>query len=774
MSYRYQNGDRPLDGYTIQYALGRGGFGEVYFAVSDSGREVALKAVQNYEEVELRGIGHCMNLKSPHLVMIFDVKHAPDGTPFVIMEYVSGPSLRDILDEAPNGLDIDQVRFFIRELCKGLSYLHEAGVVHRDLKPHNVFFEDGIVKIGDYSLSKVITNSHRSGNTMTVGSVHYMAPEISMGRYDKTVDIYALGCMLFEMLTGKPPHVGESMGEVLMKHLSQEPDIGVLSEPFAAAVAKAMQREPADRFANAHEFAMAVQEANTPSLTDTFHPATLSMAGQRARSTRQEADSKKQAAPKTFNQSPPPIPFDQNPQRQTPQRPAAVLDHSPLRVTDSTAPTMGGDTDDLPQDRFRHNNLPHDASNTAPEAELRSVNFIQTIGLHFTPSFRKRSAPDELSLGWKLILLICLAIFGTIALGGMTPTASYSGIVLRGWLIIMAGGIGSILSLSDPIRKSGYFWGRLSRLVFAIAGGCAGAVLADLGAFARGIEGEVTFAFIIGAGVPDWRCFIAPDRIRRVVIPATLFAGACTSICLIPVDGRLDIAAAAGGTIMMFALAMQIAAPFCKSSTKGQQPAYDSAQVAKPKLALDKTSILLEAVFLAAGVVVTGFLMEGDDELLAAAIPFGLAGFYVLYLRLQRRVQPDGQVPKIGATVLLDLLTVASAGIFLAFVSQFDSELLPGVAIFGSFAVWLGRIRYFKHQHVSKQRSRNFRTDKVTAFVELVGLLAVSMALSLSPWFDRYNEYIVGALAAIAVAILAFRIRMSRNLFYSTSGQEND
>ena len=69
--FQHQSGDRPLDGYTIEYALGRGGFGEVYFAVSDAGRQVALKGVQNYEEIELRGIGHCMNLKSQHLVSIF-------------------------------------------------------------------------------------------------------------------------------------------------------------------------------------------------------------------------------------------------------------------------------------------------------------------------------------------------------------------------------------------------------------------------------------------------------------------------------------------------------------------------------------------------------------------------------------------------------------------------------------------------------------------------------------------------------------------------------
>lgn len=758
MSYRYQNGDRPLDGYTIQYALGRGGFGEVYFAVSDSGREVALKAVQNYEEVELRGIGHCMNLKSPHLVMIFDVKHAPNGTPWVIMEYVSGPSLRDILDEAPNGLDIDQVRFFMRELCKGLSYLHEAGVVHRDLKPHNVFFEDGIVKIGDYSLSKVITNSHRSGNTMTVGSVHYMAPEISMGRYDKTVDIYALGCMLFEMLTGKPPHVGESMGEVLMKHLSQEPDTAVLSEPFAAAVSKAMQREPSDRFSNAHEFAMAIQEANAPSVTDTFHPVTLSMAGQRARTTRQQADIKKQAAPKNFNQVPPPIPPGQ-----IPPGPAAVLDRpQPDRVTDSTAPTMHGDTGDLPYNQTR------------PQLETRprKVSFGQKIGLHYTPSLRRTSAPDELTFGWKLVLLVCLAVMGTFQLAQMSPQSTFGGGILRGWFIVVAGGIGAILSLSDPIKKSGPFWAILIRIVYMLLGVAAGAALAEQRAFGPGLDGELVFAFIIGFCLPDWRCFIASDRPKRFVVPATLFAGACTSICMIPSDGRLDVAAAAGGTVMAFALAMQIGAPFRKSYAEGYQPADDKVQLIKPKLTLDKTSILLEAIFLAAAVTVASFIIEGHDEFLAAAIPIGFGGLYALYLRLQRRVQPDGRVRQIGATVLLDLLTVASAGMFLAFVSQFDDDLLPGIVIFGSLAIWFGRIRYLKHQQVRKQRLGNFRTDKLTAFSELVGLLAISIALSLVPWFGRYEEYIIGALAATAVAILAFRIRMSRNLFRSTSGQE--
>ncbi|UCD30364.1 MAG: protein kinase, partial [Planctomycetota bacterium] len=121
--FQYQYGDGPLEGYTIQRAIGRGGFGEVYYAQSDSGREVALKAVQGYEQIELRGVGQCMNLKSPYLVTIFDVKHNQQGKPFVIMEYVSGPSLRDLLEESPSGLGTQKAAFFLREIAKGLTYL---------------------------------------------------------------------------------------------------------------------------------------------------------------------------------------------------------------------------------------------------------------------------------------------------------------------------------------------------------------------------------------------------------------------------------------------------------------------------------------------------------------------------------------------------------------------------------------------------------------------------------------------------------------------------
>jgi len=282
-TYQYRHGDRPLDGFTIQRAAGRGGFGEVYFAVSDSGREVALKLVLTYEKIELRGISQCMNIKSPQLVTIFDVKHRIDGRPWVIMEFVSGPSLRELLDAAPSGLGAAKAAFFLREIGKGLTYLHDCGIVHRDLKPGNIFYENGCVKIGDYGLSKAMNMSQHSGQTVAVGTLHYMAPEIGEGRYDRTIDIYALGALLFEMMTGQVPFYGSSVAEVLMKHLRSEVCLDGIEEPFQSVIRKAMAKNPADRYQSVQEMVEAVfgSEAVRNSVSQ-FSPASLTQVAGRA------------------------------------------------------------------------------------------------------------------------------------------------------------------------------------------------------------------------------------------------------------------------------------------------------------------------------------------------------------------------------------------------------------------------------------------------------------------------------------------------------------
>lgn len=253
MPYTFKHGDRPLDDFTIQRAVGAGGFGEVYYALSDGGREVALKYLKSNPHIELRGVSHCINLKSPHLVSIFDVRKNADGEYFIVMEYCSGPSLRDLLIAEPKGFAPEKAAFFVREIAKGLAYLHDRGIVHRDLKPGNIFFDDGYVKIGDYGLSKFISVSRHSAQTSSVGTVHYMAPEIGSGNYSRGVDIYALGVMLYEMILGRVPFEGSTMGEVLMKHLTQQAELDHLPAPFGRVIRKAMEKDPKDRYQTVDE-----------------------------------------------------------------------------------------------------------------------------------------------------------------------------------------------------------------------------------------------------------------------------------------------------------------------------------------------------------------------------------------------------------------------------------------------------------------------------------------------------------------------------------------
>jgi hypothetical protein len=262
--YAFSSGARPLDGYTIKRAIGRGGFGEVYYATSDAGKEVALKLILRNLDVERRGVIQCMNLKCPNLLAIYDLKSNDCGDNFVIMEYVSGPSLATVLTQYPEGLPLDEVRHWLKGLVEGVAYLHDHGIVHRDLKPANMFMEEGIVKIGDYGLAKLITPSHGSEHSESIGTCHYMAPEIGSGKYHKPIDIYAIGVILYEMLTGHVPFDGETVNEVLMKHLTSRPDVSALPEPYRGIVARALAKDPNHRPARVYDLLPAEDAPRAP------------------------------------------------------------------------------------------------------------------------------------------------------------------------------------------------------------------------------------------------------------------------------------------------------------------------------------------------------------------------------------------------------------------------------------------------------------------------------------------------------------------------------
>lgn len=263
MKFTFGPDTRPLDGITIKRAIHRGGFGEVYYAVTDAGKEVALKLLHNNLEVELRGVSQCLNLKHPNLVTIFDIRQDAERDHWIVMEYVGGQSLHDTLQQHPDGMPLQQVLNWLTGMTAGLNFLHDRGLVHRDLKPANIFSDGGVVKVGDVGLSKFISESRRSAQTQSVGTVYYMAPEVARGRYGREVDVYSLGIMLYEMMTGRVPFEGESAGEILMKHLTAEPDLRLLPTPLRAVLAAALEKDPERRIHDVETLQQRFREAVT-------------------------------------------------------------------------------------------------------------------------------------------------------------------------------------------------------------------------------------------------------------------------------------------------------------------------------------------------------------------------------------------------------------------------------------------------------------------------------------------------------------------------------
>jgi serine/threonine-protein kinase len=247
----------------------------VYLAVEHHPkRQVAIKVLDpNFgaalgPERFLREVDLASKLTHPHILPIFAAAEA-DGLLYYVMPYVEGESLRDRLDREKQ-LPLEDALQITREVADGLSYAHSHDVVHRDIKPENILLESGHAVVADFGIARAITAAGGTRLTETglaLGTPAYMSPEQSTGEMtiDGRSDLYSLGCVLYEMLAGEPPFTGPTAQAIFAKRLSKPlPRASVLRESVPASVeaalAKALARTPADRFATAQQFAAALPQ----------------------------------------------------------------------------------------------------------------------------------------------------------------------------------------------------------------------------------------------------------------------------------------------------------------------------------------------------------------------------------------------------------------------------------------------------------------------------------------------------------------------------------
>lgn len=265
--------------YVLGAELGRGGMAVVHRARDERhGREVAVKimlpaiAESIGPDRFLREIETVARLQHPHIVPVFDSGSSNDQL-FFVMPLIQGESLRDLLDrESPLGED-EAIRI-VRELADALEYAHGEGVIHRDLKPENILMTRGHAMLTDFGIARASGAGHGDDVTAltqvgsALGTPAYMSPEVAAGDSDAgpASDVYALGCILWEMLTGEPVFDGPTQQAVLVKRFTSEaPRVRSRRAEVAAAcdeaVARALERDPAHRFASARAFADALMGA---------------------------------------------------------------------------------------------------------------------------------------------------------------------------------------------------------------------------------------------------------------------------------------------------------------------------------------------------------------------------------------------------------------------------------------------------------------------------------------------------------------------------------
>jgi serine/threonine protein kinase/tetratricopeptide (TPR) repeat protein len=257
--------------YTLDRELGQGGMA-VVFLVTDMrhDRKVALKVLRPEIANEigaerfLREIKMAAGLTHPHILPVHDSGEA-DGLLFYVMPNMEGRSLRERLD-AERQLPLDEALRITREVASALDYAHRHQVLHRDVKPENILLHEGSAMVADFGIGKALSDGASFTQVgLTVGTPAYMSPEQASGEgdLDGRSDLYSLGCVLYEMLTGEPPYTGPTPQAILAKRfVSPIPSVRVtrdVPEALDSAVTRALARTPVDRYPSTAEFAEALR-----------------------------------------------------------------------------------------------------------------------------------------------------------------------------------------------------------------------------------------------------------------------------------------------------------------------------------------------------------------------------------------------------------------------------------------------------------------------------------------------------------------------------------
>lgn len=282
------------DKYIIEKVLGAGGMGVLYLArhkvlprkyvikiirlhLVDQQANVAVRRFKR-EAKALASVPH------RHVVEVVDYDTVDERTPYFVMEYVEGKTLSAFMEDYPMGLPVDLFQTLMEQICDAMARVHKAGIVHRDLKPNNIMIQhtdDGAaVKILDFGLVNVDGAEFESvklkltGKGQVLGTPAYMSPEQCQGNpVDHLSDIYAMGLLAHEMLTGTPAVDGESLLEVIEKQLTERPEPihtmrSEVPRHVSAAVHRALSKDPKDRFASCDDFLKALQGQSDTAFED--------------------------------------------------------------------------------------------------------------------------------------------------------------------------------------------------------------------------------------------------------------------------------------------------------------------------------------------------------------------------------------------------------------------------------------------------------------------------------------------------------------------------